>query len=147
LPPPSCLYYNFDIEEYNDFLGKNFDYDSILKVELNPEFLMEYVSYTRTKIEPLTDMTQIIEISPILVPPGSSKCEADHKPLFFDLKCQYRLVFPIDHTTSLDQALVYFFYKNKIFLLTNEMSFGSTILEDCLDRTNVMHVVRSYINE
>jgi hypothetical protein len=27
------------------------------------------------------------------------------------------------------------------------MFFGSTILEDCLDRANVMHVVRSYINE
>jgi hypothetical protein len=116
-------------------------------VELNPEFLMEYVSYTRTKIEPLTDMTQIIEISPTKEPVGSSKVGVDYKPLFFDLKCQYRLVFPIDHTISLDQALVYFFYKNKVFLLTNEMFFGSTILEDCLDRANVMHVVRSYINE
>jgi hypothetical protein len=92
-------------------------------------------------------MIKIIEISPTLKPSNSSKAEVDHKPLFFDLKCQYSLIFPIDHVISLSQALVYFFYKNKIFLLTNEMLFGSTILDDCLDRANVMHVVRSYINE
>jgi hypothetical protein len=147
LPTPSCLYYGFDVEEYNDFLGKNFDYDSILKSDINPEFLMEYILYTRTKVELLTDMTQIIEVSPMSESTNSSKNETEDKPLFFDLKCPYKLVFPIDHTISLDQALVYFFYKSKIFLRTNEMLFASTILDDCLDRANVMHVVRSYINE